>query len=73
MFITDGPIAAERRVVHYDLPFVLPMMKKKSLPHLALLRGEERHSRSVPLGRLYEKMKNKRSKYLIGDLMQLSS
>lgn len=72
MLIIDSPVAAQPNIMLYDVPAVLPPAKNKLLLHPAL-RRDERNSASVPLGRLFEKTRNKRSKFLIGDLMQLSS
>jgi hypothetical protein len=73
MLIIDSPVTAPHSLPLYDAPVVLPVVKRKAISYQAILRREERNSPSVPLERLFEKTKNKRSKFLIGDLMQLSS
>lgn len=72
MFVIDRPTVADRPANNYDILTELPVARKTFLPPVQPKR-EANTTTKVPLGRLYEKMKNKRSKYLIGDLMQLSS
>jgi hypothetical protein len=71
MFLIERPSVVERPAHNYDILTDLPVARK-IVPTVQVKR-EPTMSERVPLGRLYEKMKNKRSKYLIGDLMQLSS
>lgn len=72
MFVIERTAVIDRPANNYDILTELPVARKTFLPRVQPKREADTATK-VPLGRLYEKMKNKRSKYLIGDLMQLSS
>lgn len=72
MFVIERSVSIDRPAGNYE-NISYNSVSTRMLPATGTKQQGGPIESRVPLGRLHEKMKNKRTKYLIGDLMQLSS